>query len=77
MGSPVKSRNFHLFPDFSGKRHAKTRHVMGSHGISRHSHGKVRTKGGFQLHEQHCIKYKLLSCVDFENLEIIKKDILL
>ena len=27
---------------------------MGSHGISRHSHGKFRKKGGFQLHEQYC-----------------------
>ena len=29
MGSPVKSHDVHLFPDLSGKRHAKTRHVMG------------------------------------------------
>ena len=54
MGSPVKSRNVHLFPAFSGKRHAKTRYAMGCHGMSRRSHGKVRTKGGFQLHEQYC-----------------------
>jgi hypothetical protein len=46
MGTPVKSRDVHLFPDFSKKRHGKTRHIMGSHGISRHFHGKVRTNGG-------------------------------
>ena len=29
MDSPVKSRDNLLLPDFSGKRHTKTRHVMG------------------------------------------------
>jgi hypothetical protein len=52
MGTPVKSRDVHLFPDFSKKRHGKTRHIMGSHGISRHFHGKVRTKGGGVTFEQ-------------------------
>ena len=59
MGSPVKSRNFHLFPDFSGKRHAKTRHVMGSHWISRHSHGKVRTKGGGYIGTNNTVKFEI------------------
>ena len=58
MGSPVKSRDNLLLPDFSGKRHAKTRHVMGCHGISRHSHGQVRTKGGLHWYEQYCILKK-------------------
>jgi hypothetical protein len=43
--SPVKSRVDHLYPYFYKKRHGKTRHVLGSHGITRDSHGKVRTKG--------------------------------
>ena len=34
MVSPVKSRDNLLIPDFSGKRHAKTRHVMGNYGKS-------------------------------------------
>jgi hypothetical protein len=46
------SRDFHLFSSFSKKRHGKTRHVMESHGITRHSHGKVRTKGGGVTLEQ-------------------------
>jgi hypothetical protein len=44
--SPVMSIYFRTFPK---KRHGKTRHIMGSHGISRHFHGKVRTKGGLHL----------------------------
>ena len=49
MGSPAKSHDVHLFLDFSGKRHAKIRHVMGSNGISRHSHGKVWTRGRYKV----------------------------
>ena len=45
MGSPVKSRDHLLFPNFSEKRHAKTRHIMDIHGISRHSHGMTGKSG--------------------------------
>jgi hypothetical protein len=34
MGRHEHSRNFHLFPDFQKKRHAKTRQVPPSHGKS-------------------------------------------
>jgi hypothetical protein len=51
----TESRDVLLFPDFSKKRHAKTWHVMGSHVISRHFHGKVRTKWGLHLNIQYCI----------------------
>jgi hypothetical protein len=56
LDSPVETHNDHLFPDFSKKWHGKTRHVMGSHGISRHFHGKVRTKGGLHWSKQYCMK---------------------
>jgi hypothetical protein len=46
MDSSVKSRDGYLFPDFSKKRQDETRQVMCSHGISRHLHGKFRTKEG-------------------------------
>ena len=76
MGSPVKSRNVHLFPDFSGKRHAKTRHVMGSHGISRHSNGKVRTKGGFNCTNNTVYSLFFLETKKCENLTLIIMEIL-
>ena len=49
MGSPFKSRNVHLFQDFSGNG---IRHVMGFPVI--HTE-KLGQGGGVQLHEQYCI----------------------
>ena len=59
---------FSILVTFAGKRHAKTRHVMGCHGITRHSHGKVRKKGGRGLHwyEQYC-KLKLKTKIGLKN----------
>ena len=45
MDNPVKSSVNLLFSDFSEKPHPKTRHAIGSHGIS-HRSGKVCGGGG-------------------------------
>jgi hypothetical protein len=45
MGGPDETRDYHLFPDFPKKRHGKTCHVMGSHGISSHFRTKVAYVG--------------------------------
>ena len=46
MGSPVKSRENLLLLDFSGKRHAKTPHVMGFPVIPTEKSGQ-RGGGGY------------------------------
>ena len=48
MDSPVKSHDNLLLPDFSGKRHAKTRNVMGFLVIPTEKSGQ-RGKGGVTL----------------------------
>jgi hypothetical protein len=67
MGSPVKSLDAHLFPEFSEKRHGKIRHIMGSHGICRHFHGKVRAKGGGGVTFEQTILYMnfKIKCLTF------------
>jgi hypothetical protein len=49
MGSPVKSRDVHLFPCFPKKRQGKTRQAMANHGTKGEGGG-----GGLHWSKQYC-----------------------
>ena len=77
MESPVKSRDVLLLPDFSGKQHAKTCHIMGGHRVSRHSNGKRRKKCvGLHWNEQYCLCCQIKLWIyfgSFNNLDVLTK----